>query len=177
MGAATHTAGLGAAGDQQCRRLPGRRGGAGLQVDTGTPLPLFSRVTVPLTRHTRQTLCFPVGRLQEVNRKPGQAGRPGHPRPYRSPSSWTLFSARDGERRRRQRLSQRAECQARRPHQSHRQSHHPPPRPRAPPGHVTLRGTVPTVQNSWLCFLCPQPGYKTPPTPSSENERQKWRLG
>lgn len=42
-----------------------------------TPLPLFSRVTVPPTHHTRQTLCFPVGQLWEVNRKPGQAG-PGH---------------------------------------------------------------------------------------------------
>lgn len=90
-GSYTHTAGL-----RSCWRpaaqASGRAAGWG-----ATPLPLFSRVTVPQTHHTRQTLCFPVRQLWEVNRKPGQARRPGHPRSYRSSSSRTLSSA-SGER-------------------------------------------------------------------------------
>lgn len=96
-GSHTHRRPSGAAGDQQSRQtLAGQRGGGGPQVDTGTPPPLFSRVTVPLTHHARQTLCFPVGQLREVNRKPGQAGQPGH---HRSPSSRTLCSTSGGEGR------------------------------------------------------------------------------
>lgn len=96
----THHRPLGAAGGQQGRCLAGQRGGVGPQADAGSLLPLFPRVTAPLTHHTRQTPSFPVGQLREVNRKPSQAGRPGHPQSYRSSSSWTLFSASGGQRRR-----------------------------------------------------------------------------